>query len=235
MCCTTTTGTGRAVPIAVKTRDSAHGPRRRHRRRQPDGARRRRGARRGEHGTRAGRGPGRGGGRAGRPEQPGDLAAVRHEGLDLGDELLGDAGQRLLHAADVRRLRHVVRRTGRQGVQRRGRAALGERGEHDDRQARPRAAQLAHGLDAVHDGHLDVHRHQVRRELLDLGLRDLTVGGGADDVDRGVPGERVGDEASHDDGVVHDQYPDAGHARSVRQRAGAVPATGFSSAAGRCM
>jgi hypothetical protein len=137
---------------------------------------------------------------------------VRHERLDLGDELLGDAGERLLDAAHVGGLGHVVGGPGGERVEGRRRAALGERGEHDDRDRAAAPPQRPDRLDAVHHGHLDVHGDQVRRELLDLGLGDLPVGGGADDVDRRVTGEGVGHQSADDDGVVDHQHADPRHA-----------------------
>jgi hypothetical protein len=79
------------------------------------------------------------------------------------------------------------------------------------RRAAAAGADGPHGLDAVHLRHLDVHRHQVGRELVQLAHCDLAVHGGTDDLDRGVLGEHVRDDLPDDDGIVDDHHPNRVH------------------------
>ncbi len=82
---------------------------------------------------------------------------------------------------------------------------LPHRAAHEDSRARVELADLAHGVDAAHVGHHDVHRHQIGAELAVLlyGLKSrLRL---ADDLEPGLS-EDVPDHRAHEDGVVTDQY-----------------------------
>ncbi len=199
MCCTITTGTGNAAGRAGKRAASALGPPvdtpmamismpppgspgRRDRQRRREGPRRRR-DRRGD------------GGPSG-------------ERLDLGDEILAHGLEAGRYAPDVGRLGHVVGGPRRQRVQRGPGSALGERAEHNDRELWPRLAQFLERRDAVHVGHLDVQRHDIRVALRDLLQGDSAVGGRTHHLDLRVGGQHVAHQAANDDGVIDDEHPD---------------------------
>jgi hypothetical protein len=83
----------------------------------------------------------------------------------------------------------------------------GERTDHDNR----------HGIfshdapdcfDAVHAGHLDIHRHDVRFQSLDLLNRLLAVSGHTGNCDSGVAGQHRRQSFAHEGRVVDDQHLD---------------------------
>jgi hypothetical protein len=69
-------------------------------------------------------------------------------------------------------------------------------------------AQLPYGGDAIHLRHLDVHRHDVRLEHIDLRLGEQAVGCRTDHLDALGVAERVDDEAADDHGVVDHEHGD---------------------------
>jgi len=100
-----------------------------------------------------------------------------------------------------------------QGKQRLARPLGGERRDHDHRQG-PQPHQLVEELQPVHVGHLDVERHHIRVEQLDLLARIDRVFGGADHHDVAVAAQGAGQDLADEGGIVNDEDLDA-HAASL--------------------
>ena len=82
---------------------------------------------------------------------------------------------------------------------------LAEGAAHDDPRLRVALEDLADGVDAVHLGHDDVHRHEIRTEL-HVALDGLRAGVGLAGDLHAVLDEDLGDHPPHEDRVVHDEY-----------------------------
>jgi hypothetical protein len=151
---------------------------------------------------------------ASRGSVPGSVVRLRaRRGDQLAAQLVADLRQVDRHLA--RRLGDEVDRAGGERVERLARALGGMRREHHDRRRLGRH-DVANGLRAVHPRHVEVHRHDVGRQPLDLGERGRAVLGLADDVER-PGGERLADRGAHEQRVVDDQHADTFlvcHARS---------------------
>ena len=72
-------------------------------------------------------------------------------------------------------------------------------------QMRPALSDRLEGLQAVHHGHVDVERHDIRPQPFDVGQRHAAVRRHADHLDGPLGCEGRGHETAGDDRVVDDQ------------------------------
>ena len=134
--------------------------------------------------------------------------------LDLADQLLGHALE--AEALGAGRLAHIVDRPQLEGADSGVGAGLGEAGNHHHRR-RPQGHDLFQERQAVHLRHLDVEGDDVGTDGLDDLARFEGIGGGADDLDPIVPGQRRGQHLAHQIAVVDNHHSDrAAHFTSLR-------------------
>src|SRR5690606_2007419 len=109
-------------------------------------------------------------------------------------------------------LQHVAGRAGLDHVD--DEAVLEHRRERHDLDVGEAAPDLARGLDAVHDGHQQVHHDDVGPELLDELERLAPVARLADDLEVGLEPEGEPQAPPHDGVVVNEQDADLVHSLS---------------------
>ncbi|OQB89482.1 MAG: hypothetical protein BWX86_02448 [Verrucomicrobia bacterium ADurb.Bin122] len=149
-----------------------------------------------------GRGDGRRRGGGGRGKA---LAADFRDGggLDFLDELRAEVAERV----GVSGLTEDIDGADAEGFQCGLGASLGQ-GAHDDDRHGPVLHDEAQECEAIHPGHFDVEGDDIGLQAFDLVARDVGIDGGADHLDFRVGGEGVGDEFTHDGGVIDDENAD---------------------------
>jgi len=118
---------------------------------------------------------------------------------------------RFEHATRLERLDHEVARSCLQRFL--DESLLSHRAAHENSRPGIQLRDLLHGLDATHLGHDDVHRHEIRLELLVLLDRLLSVLGFPDDRESSLR-QDVADHCPHENRVVANQYS-AAHPTSL--------------------
>ncbi len=130
------------------------------------------------------------------------LLASLADGAELGDHLAAQG----LFVGDV--LGDHVGGAEAHGFEGVGAAGGGEGGahEHGGSQFGAQGAQARQHAQAVHHGHLDVQRHHVGRERLDLFECLLPVPRAVDHLHHPVGLDELGEHAADHDRIVDDQY-----------------------------
>ena len=121
-----------------------------------------------------------------------------------GEQRVGDA--REVGADRARRLAHEIDRAELEAAEREVHAALRARGAQHHDGARRLAHDVAERLQPVELGHLDVERHDVRLERVDLPDGLVAVARRADDLEIRRAIDDLADDAPHERTVVDDQH-----------------------------
>ena len=136
------------------------------------------------------------------PQTLGLNRAVLGGCLYLLDQFLGD----LRHACgNVVRFGHKIEGAERQRLERDGGPRCAVRTDHDNGHA-PAPHDFLQGVDAVQPRHFEIERHYVWCELVDLLQGKMAVDRGAHYLDRGVAFENLGNQPTHQSGIVDDQH-----------------------------
>jgi hypothetical protein len=88
-------------------------------------------------------------------------------------------------------------------------ATFGKSAEHDDPQMGKTQPNFMKCFESVHFRHLDIQCEDIGVELGDTLQRDVTVRRRADDLNRRVLFEGMGDEAANHHRIVDNEHPDA--------------------------
>src|SRR5262249_40599205 len=108
-----------------------------------------------------------------------------------------------LHArGNIRWLRNEVKSPERERPQRDGRSLRAVRADHDHRQPVP-PHDFSQHVEAAHSRHLEIERDYLGSQLFNLLKAEVSIHGGADNLNRVVSLKNLRNEFAHQSRIVH--------------------------------
>ena len=142
-------------------------------------------------------------------------ATAEHENYLWGNASYGFAAILIREYANVGWFGHIITRATRESLERFLCRSFTQRAEHNNGKSPVDFPDFGHGGDPIHFRHFNIHRHEIRIHLRNLGQGNFSSCRRADDVQIKVFRQFIGQQPPNDHRIINNEDTNFGHLYSL--------------------